>query len=138
MRKGEVRRQSIIEASERLFSAKGYLETTVDDILTELQCSKGSFYHYFDSKLSVLTAICEEKVRLWFDAYKKTRVTSTRERLNVLLKLQTEPIPIVAAIGAQMRRLYAAGGRGFSVHAASPALPRRMRGDGGRAARRSA
>ena len=30
------------------------------------------------------------------------------ERLNVLLKLQTEPIPIVAAIGAQMRRLYAA------------------------------
>ena len=84
MRKGEVRRQSIIEASERLFSAKGYLETTVDDILAELQCSKGSFYHYFDSKLSVLTAICEEKVRLWFDAYKKTRVTSTRERLNVL------------------------------------------------------
>ena len=51
MRKGEVRRQSIIEASERLFSAKGYLETTVDDILAELQCSKGSFYHYFDSKL---------------------------------------------------------------------------------------
>ena len=86
MRKGEVRRQSIIEASERLFSAKGYLETTVDDILAELQCSKGSFYHYFDSKLSVLTAICEEKVRLWFDAYKKTRVTSTRERLNVLLR----------------------------------------------------
>lgn len=30
------------------------------------------------------------------------------ERLHVLLKLQTEPIPIVAAIGAQMRRLYAA------------------------------
>ena len=90
MRKGEVRRQSIIEASERLFSAKGYLETTVDDILAELQCSKGSFYHYFDSKLSVLTAICEEKVRLWFDAYKKTRVISTRERLNVLLRC-TQP-----------------------------------------------
>ncbi len=30
------------------------------------------------------------------------------ERLHVLLKMQTEPIPIVAAIGAQMRRLYAA------------------------------
>ena len=82
MRKGEVRRQSIIEASERLFSAKGYLETTVDDILAELQCSKGSFYHYFDSKLSVLTAICEEKVRLWFDAYKKTRVTSTEMEIR--------------------------------------------------------
>lgn len=30
------------------------------------------------------------------------------ERLHVLLKLQTDPIPIVAAIGTQMRRLYAA------------------------------
>lgn len=38
----------------------------------------------------MLTAICEEKVRLWFDAYKKTRVTSTRERLNVLLRC-TQP-----------------------------------------------
>lgn len=90
MRKGEVRRQSIIEVSEQLFSTKGYLETTVDDILSELQCSKGSFYHYFDSKLSVMTAICEAKVQCWFDAYKKTRVTSTRERLNVLLRC-TQP-----------------------------------------------
>lgn len=30
------------------------------------------------------------------------------ERMNVLLKMQTEPILIVAAIGAQMRKLYAA------------------------------
>lgn len=123
MRKGEVRRQSIIEASERLFSAKGYLETTVDDILAELQCSKGSFYHYFDSKLSVLTAICEEKVRLWFDAYKKTRVTSTRERLNVLLRC-TQPFrPEEEDFLFMLLRLRSRG---------------RMRGDGGRAARRSA
>lgn len=30
------------------------------------------------------------------------------ERLQTLLKMQTEPIPIVAAVGAQMRRLYTA------------------------------
>lgn len=85
MRKGEVRKQSIIEVSEQLFSTKGYLETTVDDILAQLQCSKGSFYHYFDSKLSVLSAICEEKVQRWFDTYRQMRVTSTRERLDALL-----------------------------------------------------
>lgn len=85
MRKGEVRKQAIIEASEKLFCQKGYLETTVDDILQELKCSKGSFYHYFDSKLSVLMAICESKVQRNFDAYKKTRVTSTREKMNALL-----------------------------------------------------
>lgn len=86
MRKGEVRRQSIMAAAERLFCARGYAETTVDDILRELQCSKGSFYHYFDSKLAVLTAVCQDKVCQWFDAYKKTRITSTRQRLNALLR----------------------------------------------------
>lgn len=85
MRKGEVRKQSIMEASERLFCSKGYLETTVDDILLELQCSKGSFYHYFDSKLAVLSAICEEKVSRWFDAYRQVRASSTREKFNALL-----------------------------------------------------
>ena len=48
MRKGEVRRQAIVDAANALFCRKGYLETTVDDILLELNCSKGSFYHYFD------------------------------------------------------------------------------------------
>ncbi|MBQ7455978.1 MAG: TetR/AcrR family transcriptional regulator [Clostridia bacterium] len=85
MRKGEVRRQAIIEAADRLFCRRGYLETTVDDILTELSCSKGSFYHYFDSKLAVLQAICEEKAEAAFEQYKATRVLSTKERLNALL-----------------------------------------------------
>jgi len=85
MRKGEVRKQSIIEVAEMLFCKNGYLETTVDDILHELKCSKGSFYHYFDSKLSVLKAICQARVQKSFDAYKKTRVSSTREKLNTLL-----------------------------------------------------
>lgn len=85
MRKGEVRRQAIIEASERLFCQNGYLETTIDDILSELHCSKGSFYHYFDSKLAVLKAICQSRVQKSFDAYKATRVKNTREKFNALL-----------------------------------------------------
>ncbi|MBQ9198130.1 MAG: TetR family transcriptional regulator [Clostridia bacterium] len=85
MRKGEVRRQAIVDAANALFCSKGYLETTVDDILEELHCSKGSFYHYFDSKLSVLQAICESRVQQSFEMYRQTRVTSTREKLNSLL-----------------------------------------------------
>ena len=85
MRKGEVRRQAIVDAANALFCSKGYLETTVDDILAELNCSKGSFYHYFDSKLSVLQAICESRVQQSFEMYRQTRVTSTREKLNSLL-----------------------------------------------------
>ena len=42
------------------------------------------------------------------DALGQREYDKAVERLHVLLKMQTEPIPIVAAIGAQMRRLYAA------------------------------
>ena len=85
MRKGEVRRQAIVDAANALFCSKGYIETTVDDILAELNCSKGSFYHYFDSKLAVLQAICESRVQQSFEMYRQTRVTSTREKLDTLL-----------------------------------------------------
>lgn len=42
------------------------------------------------------------------DALAQREFGRALERLHVLLKLQTDPIPIVAAIGTQMRRLYAA------------------------------
>lgn len=42
------------------------------------------------------------------DALGQREYDRALERLNALLKMQTDPIPIVAAIGAQMRRLYAA------------------------------
>jgi AcrR family transcriptional regulator len=34
----------------QLFYTKGYFNTSVDDILKELQMSKGAFYYHFDSK----------------------------------------------------------------------------------------
>ena len=59
MRKGDARRSELLATAERLFYTKGYEKTSVQDILTEMNFSKGGFYHHFDSKLSVLEAICE-------------------------------------------------------------------------------
>lgn len=59
MKKGDDRRQQIIEAGERLFYERGYEATSVQDILDELKLSKGGFYHHFESKLTLLSAICE-------------------------------------------------------------------------------
>ncbi len=59
MRKGDERRSELLATAERLFYTKGYEKTAVQDILTEMNFSKGGFYHHFDSKLSVLEAICE-------------------------------------------------------------------------------
>ncbi|MDO4739625.1 MAG: TetR/AcrR family transcriptional regulator [Eubacteriales bacterium] len=62
MRKGDQRRQAIIEAAEALFYKNGYEGTSVQDVLDVLKLSKGGFYHHFDSKLRLLEAICAQKV----------------------------------------------------------------------------
>jgi len=63
MRKGDMRREELLATAERLFYTKGYEKTSVQDILTEMNFSKGGFYHHFDSKLSVLEAICETRAK---------------------------------------------------------------------------
>lgn len=42
-----------------LIYTKGYERMTIQDLLGELQISKGAFYHYFDSKAAVLDGITE-------------------------------------------------------------------------------
>ena len=63
MKKGDLRRGELLAAAEKLFYTNGYEKTSVQDILTAVGFSKGGFYHHFDSKLSVLEAICENRAR---------------------------------------------------------------------------
>ena len=56
MNKGQQSRMRIIDAAEKLFAEKGYVATSVQDILDMLHISKGGFYHYFDTKIMVLSA----------------------------------------------------------------------------------
>jgi AcrR family transcriptional regulator len=51
------RRDAILDAAERLILSTGYERLTVQDILEDLQISKGAFYHYFDSKPAVIEAL---------------------------------------------------------------------------------
>ena len=44
------KRNEILDSARRLVYSKGYEQMTIQDILGELQISKGAFYHYFDSK----------------------------------------------------------------------------------------
>jgi AcrR family transcriptional regulator len=56
------RRDAILDAARRLVLSKGYERLTVQDLLDELQISKGAFYHYFDSKPAVIEALTERLV----------------------------------------------------------------------------
>lgn len=56
------RRYAILDASQRLILSNGYERLTIQDILAELQISKGALYHYFDSKPAVIEALTERLV----------------------------------------------------------------------------
>ena len=47
----------IVSAAWKLFYEYGYDNTTVDDIVEASQTSKGSFYHYFESKDALLGSL---------------------------------------------------------------------------------
>ena len=47
----------IVDAAWALFYEQGYDETTIDDIVERSETSKGSFYHYFESKDSLLSSL---------------------------------------------------------------------------------
>jgi AcrR family transcriptional regulator len=60
----EVRRKELIDTAERLFIAKGYDQTSISDIVKEVNVSQGAFYYYFDSKEDVLVAVMEKQIAL--------------------------------------------------------------------------
>jgi AcrR family transcriptional regulator len=57
-----VRRVAFLDVAQRLVQAKGYEEMSVQDVLDEVDASKGAFYHYFDSKQALLEAVVERSV----------------------------------------------------------------------------
>ena len=54
-----VRRDAFVDAAQRLIATKGYEAFSVQDVLDELDASKGAFYHYFGSKGDLLEAVVE-------------------------------------------------------------------------------
>ncbi|HYL08803.1 MAG TPA: TetR/AcrR family transcriptional regulator [Candidatus Udaeobacter sp.] len=52
-----VKREAFVDAAQRLIQAKGYEEMSVQDVLDELEASRGAFYHYFESKENLLEAV---------------------------------------------------------------------------------
>jgi len=51
------RRNEILDAAQRFVASKGFEQMTIDDILADLNISKGAFYHYFESKGLLLEAL---------------------------------------------------------------------------------
>lgn len=53
------RRREILDTAEKLFYEKGYKQTSIRDIIDAIGIAKGTFYHYFDSKVDLLDELIE-------------------------------------------------------------------------------
>ena len=57
MKKGEKRKQELLQIAYRLFLSQGYENTSVDEIIEAAGIAKGTFYYYFQSKEQMLEAV---------------------------------------------------------------------------------
>ena len=55
----QVRRDAFLDVAQRLIQTKGYEQMSIQDVLDELDTSKGALYHYFDSKQALLDGVVD-------------------------------------------------------------------------------
>ena len=86
MKKGDIRNMEILSTAETLFCKKGYEQTSIQDILDVLRSSKGSFYHHYPSKESLLAGICKKRAEQVYAVAEKQmdHTNNIVSRLNIL------------------------------------------------------
>jgi len=79
-----MRREEILEAALACFSARGYHESTVDDIAARAGLSKGAVYWHFEGKREIFLALLEAIVEQGIEAMDVglEGVESAREALH--------------------------------------------------------
>ncbi len=56
------RQKELLNTAQGLFYTKGYSQTSVRDIIDAIGIAKGTFYHYFDSKVALLEALVAQLI----------------------------------------------------------------------------
>lgn len=102
MKKGDLRKQEFLQTAETLFCKNGYEQTGVQEILDVLHASKGSFYHHFVSKESLLEAMFEKRAAQAFEAAAGAEESDPVRRVEGLLSaavpLKDEQLPFLLMV----------------------------------------
>ena len=77
----------ILDVSTRLFSEKGYDDTSLQDIINETKLSKGAIYHHFSSKEDILKAIFHRLGNENVEIFAKIRDDSRLSGIEKLRKI---------------------------------------------------
>lgn len=69
------RKLDILKIADEFFSKKGYAGTSINDILSAANTSKGNLYYHFENKQSLLVETLRYKSQLWADEWLKIHST---------------------------------------------------------------
>ena len=58
-------KEKIIHESLKLFSLNGFLSTSILDIISAAETSKGGFYNHFTSKEDLFYQVLDESRKIW-------------------------------------------------------------------------
>jgi TetR/AcrR family transcriptional repressor of nem operon len=81
-------KEKIVQESLRLFSLKGFLSTSIQDIMSVANASKGGVYNHFKSKDDIFLAVLSEARKIWRDRNLKDldKIESPVEKIKKLLE----------------------------------------------------
>lgn len=80
----EERRAYIAKVAAEIFFAKGFMESSLQDISTKGNLSKGGIYHYFKSKEDILLYILLKNTERGIKALEFSLQSSTEKQLDVV------------------------------------------------------
>jgi AcrR family transcriptional regulator len=105
--RGEIIRQQIIEAANRLFYQRGYNQTSFRDIADAVSIPRGNFYYYFKTKDDILYAVIDhriESIRATLAAWDATS-TDPQHKLRLFLAMLRNSDSELAQYGCPMGSL---------------------------------
>ena len=81
-------KENIINESLKLFSLKGFVGTSIQDILSAAKASKGGFYNHFASKEDLFFNVLDEARKIWREKNLKglDKIENPIEVIKQLLK----------------------------------------------------
>ena len=81
-------KETIIHESLKLFSLKGFIGTSIQDILEAANTSKGGFYNHFSSKEALFFQVIDEARKIWREKNLKglDKIETPTEIIKRLLK----------------------------------------------------
>jgi Transcriptional regulator len=88
-RRPDARSAELMDAALEVFARNGYRNTRLEQVAEAAGVTKGTIYHYFDTKEALLLSVCRHYQSLAFDRAEdvlRDRSSSASERIRALIR----------------------------------------------------